>query len=200
MPKRPMLIATVLLLSAAPILCSAISTPAAAQAEGMAGIGESETLSLRATVQAIDQQTRMITLVGPQGNSLTMHVGDQVQNLAQVKQGDSVIVRYHGSVAFVLAPPGSKGPRSAAYGAVSRAAPGQIPAGELSGKLVVTSTVVGVDPASHTLQLVNPAGGPVWTVAVTTQEGQRAMNMIKVGDTITAVISRTLALAVEPVT
>jgi hypothetical protein len=164
----------------------------------MAGIGETETLSLRATVQAIDQQTRMITLVGPQGNSVTIHVGDQVQNLAQVKQGDTVIVRYHGSVAFILAPPGSKTPRTAAYGAAARAAPGQLPAGELAGKLVVTSTVVGVDPASHTLQLVNPAGGPIWTVAVSTPEGQKALNIVKVGDTLTAVISQTLALAVEP--
>jgi hypothetical protein len=166
----------------------------------MAGIGESETLSLRATVQAIDQQTRMITLVGPQGNSLTMRVGDEVRNLAQVKQGDTVVVRYHGSVALVLAPPGSKPPRSAAYGAAARAAQGQMPAGELAGKLVVTGTVVGVDAASHTLQLVNPSGGPVWTVAATTPEGQRALNIIKPGDTITAVISQTLALSVEPVT
>jgi hypothetical protein len=40
----------------------------------------------------------------------------------------------------------------------------------------------------------------VWTVAATTPEGQRALNIIKPGDMITAVISQTLALSVEPVT
>jgi hypothetical protein len=157
MKKRHLLTATAVVVSAF-IICPAISTPAAAQATGMAGIGESETLSVRATVQAIDQQTRMITLVGPLGNSVTMRVGEEVRNLAQVKQGDKVIVRYHGSVAYVLAPPGTKLPDNAAYGAAARAAPGQTPAGALSGKLVITGTVVGVDPLSHTLQLVTHRG------------------------------------------
>jgi hypothetical protein len=183
---------------AAGVAAPVVSQPAMAQAAGMGGIGESQTLSVRATVQAIDQQARVVTLVGPQGNTLTMQVGDQVRNLAQVKQGDSVIVRYHTSVAFVLAPPGTKLPDNAAYGAVAAAAPGQQPAGAVGTKLVVTGTVVGVDPVSHTLQLVNPSGGQVRTVAVTTARGQQAMKRIKIGDTITAVISEAVAVAVEP--
>ena len=56
--------------------------------------------------------------------------------------------------------------------------------------------MVGVDPLSHMLQLVNPSGGQIQTAAMTTQEGQEAMKKINIGDIITAVVSET----VEPAT
>jgi hypothetical protein len=61
------------------------SPEARAQAPGLAGVGETETIAIRATVKAVDMKTRTVTLVGPQGETKTLKVGDQVQNLAQVK-------------------------------------------------------------------------------------------------------------------
>ncbi len=62
----------------------------------------------------------------------------------------------------------------------------------------MTATVVGVDPATHTLQLVDPTGGLVRSVSVMTPEGQRNMKLIQVGDTISAIVSEAVAIAVEP--
>jgi hypothetical protein len=90
--------ASVLLVAAA-LLPLSISTPAWGQAAGMAGIATSDTISLRATVKAVNQKTRMVTLVGPQGDTLTLKVSDEVRNLAQVKPGNRVIVKYHASIA-----------------------------------------------------------------------------------------------------
>jgi hypothetical protein len=177
-----------------------VSVPAMGQAAGMAGLGESDTISLRATVTAIDQASRIVTLTGPAGNSLTMQVGEQVRNLGQVKVGDKVIVRYHGSIAYVLAPPGTKLPDNSVTGAVVGAAPGQSPAGVAAAKLVVTGLVVGVDPTAYTVQLVNPSGGQIRQVSVVTPEGRQAMKSIKVGDTITAIVSEAMAISVEPAT
>jgi hypothetical protein len=188
------------MLGAACVMEPSLSTPAMAQAGGMAGIGASDTISLRATVKAIDQSSRIVTLVGPQGNAVTLKVGDQVRNLAQVKAGDKVIVHYQASVAYVLAPPGTKLPNDSLTAAGARAAPGQVPAGAIGRKLVVTATVVGVDPVAHTLQLIDPSGGLIRTVNVMSPEGQQSMRMIKVGDTISAVVSEALAVAVEPAT
>jgi hypothetical protein len=189
-----------ILLVAVAMLYPSLSTPARAQASSMAGIGESETISVRATVKAIDQKSRLVTLVGPQGNTLLLKVGDEVRNLAQVKPGSKVIVRYRASIAYVLAPPGTKLPDDSLTAAGARAAPGQMPAGAVGAKLVVTATVVGVDPIAHTLQLISPSGGLIRSVNVVTPEGQQSMKMIKVGDTITAVISEAVAIAVEPAT
>jgi hypothetical protein len=187
-----------LLLVASPLFQLPLSKPAVAQASGMVGIGESDTFVLRATVQAIDLPSRMVTLVGPQGNVVSLKVGEEVRNLPQVKPGNKVLVRYHGSITYVLSPRGARLPKDTLTAAGTRAAPGQMPAGAAAAKLVVTETVIAADQASHTLQVVNPSGGQVRTVAVVTPEGQQNMKMIKVGDTITAVVSEAVAVAVEP--
>jgi hypothetical protein len=190
-------LATGVVLAAVPVLCP-LSTPAMAQASGMAGIGASETLSLRAKVKAIDQNTRMVTLVGPRGQSETLTAGPEVKNLAQVKPGDMVIVVYHASVTYVLTPRGAKTPANSMTAAGMRAAPGQKPGAAIGAKIVVTSTVVGVDVAGHTLQLIDPDGGQIRTVDVATPEGQQAMKMVKVGDTLTGIASEAVAIDVEP--
>lgn len=175
-----------------------LAKPAAAQAADMAGIGASDTVQLVATVKAVDPNTRLVTLVGPQGNALTLKASDEVRNLPQVKAGDKVNVRYHASVVYVLAPPGTKLPDDSLAAARVRAAPGQMPAGAVASRLVMTGLVVGVDQAAHTLQLVDPSGGAVRTIPVVTPEGQQAMKAVKPGDTITAVASEAIAVAVEP--
>jgi hypothetical protein len=176
------------------------SPPARAQASGMAGVGETETVTIRATVKAVDMKTRTVTLVGPQGETKTMKVGEQVKNLAQVKPGDVVVARFYDSVAYVVAPPGTKLPEDAMAIAEAQAAPGERPAGGIGAKIIVTGLVVGVNPVAHTISLVNPppAGGEVRTLTVKNPEYQKMLPQIKVGDTITAVISEALVAAVEP--
>jgi hypothetical protein len=200
MRRRACMFAVSLLLAAAPVLYPTLSTPANAQASGMAGIGASDTLSLRAKVTAIDVGTRMVTLLGPQGKSVTLKVSDEVRNLPQVKVGDTVNVVYHASITYVLSPRGTKTPDDSASGVGTRAAPGQMPAAAISAKIVVSSTVVGVDLPGHKLQLIEPSGGMVRTVDVVTPEGQQSMKMVKVGDIITGVATEALAIAIVPAT
>jgi hypothetical protein len=173
---------------------------ARAQASGMAGAGETETVTIRATVKAVDMKTRTVTLVGPQGETKTMKVGPQVQNLAQVKPGDTVVARFYDSVAYVLSPPGTKVPEDTLAAAAARAAPGEMPAGGVATRLTVTGLVVGVNPAAHTISLVDPppAGGEVRTLTVKNPEYQKMLPQIKVGDTITAYITEAVVAAVEP--
>jgi hypothetical protein len=52
------------------------------------------TVDISATVEALDLKTRMVTLRGPKGNSVTMKVGDHVKRLDQVKVGDTVAAQY----------------------------------------------------------------------------------------------------------
>lgn len=180
------------------MLHPSLSTSASAQATGMAGIGATDTVSLHAKVTAIDLGTRTVTLVGPEGRSQTVKVSDEVRNLPQVKPGDTVNLMYRASVTYVLSPRGAKLPGNSVAAAGARAAPGQMPAGSVATKVVVTSTVVAVDLTRHTLQLIDPSGGLVRTVDVVTPEGQQSMKMVKVGDAITGVMSEGLAIAVEP--
>lgn len=187
-----------LVLIAAAALLPPFAPSALAQASGMFGAGDTDTVSVRATVKSVDLKTRMVTLVGPQGETMTMKAGDQVQNLAQVKPGDVVVARFYDSVAYVVAPAGTKLPENAMAIAEAQAAPGERPAGGVGAKIIVTGLVVGINPVAHTISLVNPAGGEIRTLTVKNPQYQQMMSMIKVGDTITTVISEALVAAVEP--
>jgi Cu/Ag efflux protein CusF len=171
---------------------------ALAQASDMAGIAHAESVSARAIVKSVDLQTRTVTLETSSGNTIVLKVGDEVKNLPQVRPGDTVIAHYYTSSAYVLAPPGSKLPDDSLSVAGARAAPGEKPGGAVGSKMVVSGLVVGVDPALHTVSLVDPAGGRVRTVNVVTPEGQQSMKLIKIGDTITAIITEAVLIGVEP--
>ena len=58
------------------------------------------TKEITARVDAIDQKTRMVTLTGPAGNSVTIKVDDSVQNFNRIKTGDQVVVRYTEALAL----------------------------------------------------------------------------------------------------
>jgi hypothetical protein len=175
-----------------------LASSAFAQASNMAGIGRTESVSARAVVKSIDLPTRTVTLEVAGGNTIVLKVSDQVKNLPQVHPGDTVVAHYYRSSAFVLAPAGTKLPDNSMTVAGARAAPGEKPAGALGSKMVVTGLVVGVDPTAHTISLVDPAGGPIRTVNVVTREGRQSMKLVKIGDTITAIITEAVLVGVEP--
>jgi hypothetical protein len=62
----------------------------------------------------------------------------------------------------------------------------------------ISGTVVGIDAAAHRVDIVNPAGGGIYTVDVTDPSRAAMLGSLKVGDTITAVISQALAVSIEP--
>ena len=96
----------------------------------VAGVVAENAVTVTATVEAIDQKTRMVTLRGPDGKLTTVHAGDQVKNLAQVKKGDQVVVTYYESLAYEVHKPGGQ------------AVPGVVAASDVAtAKRLVTSAV-----------------------------------------------------------
>jgi hypothetical protein len=175
-----------------------LSSVALAQASDMAGIARSESVSARATVKAVDLAKRTVTLESSGGNTITLKIGDEVKNLPHVRPGDTVIAHYYASAAYVLAPSGTKLPDDSLTVAGARAAPGDKPGGAVGNRVVVSGLVVGVDPTLHTISLVDPTGGGIRTVNVITPEGQQGMKLVKIGDTITAIITEAVLVGVEP--
>jgi Cu/Ag efflux protein CusF len=185
-------------LATSPLSGLQVSSSAFAQASGMAGIATTESVSVRATVKAVDLPTRTVTLEEPGGKTVVLKVGDAVRNLPQVRPGDTIVAHYYASSAYVLAPPGTKLPDDSLTAAGARAAHGEKPGAAVGSKMVVTGLVVGVDPKLHTVSLVDPSGGKIRSVNVVTPAGQKSMKLIKIGDTITAVITEAVLIAVEP--
>src|SRR5262245_58288245 len=78
--------------------------------ERKGGVTVSDVVTASATVEAIDQKSRMVTLKRADGERVRFRVSDEVKNLAQVKKGDQVTVTYYESVALRLRKPGETGP------------------------------------------------------------------------------------------
>lgn len=61
-----------------------------------------ETRQISATVEAIDHDTREVTLRGPRGDTRTVTVDPRVERLRDVKVGDEVVVRHTEALALVV--------------------------------------------------------------------------------------------------
>ncbi len=63
-------------------------------------IHTSQTVVLTALVEAINHETREVTLRGPEGNSVSFVASEEARNLGQVAVGDTVMVEYTQSMSI----------------------------------------------------------------------------------------------------
>jgi hypothetical protein len=164
----------------------------AGTAPGKAGIAQ--TVQLTATITAIDQATRDVTLKGPQGNEVTLTAGPEVKNFAALKVGDQVNVEYIEALTLELKKGGGmKVQRTEQAGAMG-AKPGAQPAGAVGRQVTVVADVINVDAAKKTVTL----RGPQRTVDLVVDDPEQLKRVAK-GDQVEATYTQALAMRVEPV-
>ena len=152
-------------------------------------------VSVQAKITAINAQTRAITLTGANGDAVTLTAG-HVVDLSRLKVGDTVNAKYYRSVAFLVAGPGAAAPDNAMAVALARHV--NAPGGDALVLTRISATVVGIDLAAHSIDVVPPSGGGVRTIVVTVPSRIAMLGKLAIGDTITAVVSESLAVSVEP--
>ena len=154
-----------------------------------------EALTLHAKITALNPDTRAVTLTGASGQSITIIAGPDVR-LDQLKVGDTVNAKYYRSVAFGVAGPGSTAPDDGSAALIAR--PVQGPGGIILKLTRISATVVGIDLAAHSIDVIDPSGGAVRTIVVTDPNRIALLPQLNVGDTVTAVVSQTLAVSITP--
>jgi len=179
-----------------------LALPQAALAQStpvLPSIPASETVTVQAEITAIDASKRAVRLADPSGQTVTVIAGPDVR-LELLKVGDKVNARYVRSVAFVVtSPTGGNGVPTSDDRMTSILAQNAVGPGGLALRLTkISGTVVSIDLAASTLEIVNPSGGGVYTIHVTDPERVAKLPQLKVGDTITAVVSEALAVSIEP--
>jgi len=190
---------------AASALLGALALPAVAQKAGADTSGATMQTSpgkatlrqereIVATVEAVDAAKRQVTLKGPKGNVVPLTVGPDVRNLAQVKVGDQVRVRYAEALSLTLKKDGKEVPSAKGASEMMRAPVGATPGGAVGEQVTVIANVIAVDTKTHQVTLK----GPNQTVDLYVEDPAQ-LKLIKVGDQIEAVYTQAVAITVEPV-
>jgi hypothetical protein len=152
-------------------------------------------VTVSASVEAIDQTTREVTLKGPLGNTVTFTVDPRVERLGEVKVGDFVRADYYISIAAELRAPT---PEEEKEPLVVLEAGGKSPAGTTPAagglrRFKVVTTVEGVDLSTETITIKGPRG-KFATVRVPESPN---LSKVKLGDKIVVTYTEALAISLE---
>jgi hypothetical protein len=173
-------------------LAATLTVPAVAMSADKP-ITKSESAQVKATVVAVDQATRMVTLKGPDGKTFEVQAGSAVQRLDQVKPGDVVSVTYTESLAFQVAPKGET-PQGVS-GSAQRIEGG----GEVGRQATSYFTIDAYDPDTHVLWGTT-ASGIAKSITVKDPKAQARLKTLNPGTVVQVTYSESLAIRLEKVT
>lgn len=157
------------------------------------GVVSENTVEATATVTAIDQKTRRVTLKRTDGSLVKFTAGPQVRNLAQVKVGDEVKVTYYEALAFEVHKAGTAKPGTEVVEGAARAKVGEMPGAAAARATTVTATIAGIDKSAGTATL-KFADGESSTIKVRNPDN---LNRVAVGDLVDLIYAEALGISVE---
>jgi hypothetical protein len=158
------------------------------------------TEEVSATVEAIDVQKRLLSLVGPDGEKVTVEVAPQVRNLPQVKVGDRVVARYYTALAAELR---SRGDGTGSTQApvietsFNRAAEGSRPSAMVGAQSHQTVRITSVDTKNNVVNFYG-SDGLARSVPVRSPQGKEFISKLKAGDEVELTYTEAVAMSVEP--
>jgi DNA-binding beta-propeller fold protein YncE len=117
-----------------------------------------EELNLTGTVEAIDLDTRVVTIKGSEGNVVTLPVGESVKNLAQVQVGDQVTLDYRQTLSIELKKDGNPIRKMEVQEGAAVAEPGEKPAAAGTRQVTIISNIVAIDRDTDTVTIKDPQG------------------------------------------
>ena len=158
------------------------------------GVVMGDTVTMTATVDMIDLKNRIVTLRGEDGFAEDYVIGPAAQNLAQVKAGDKVVVKYVEALAWEVKKPSTATPGLTITEAVEGAKPGEKPAAVGARQTTVTATIEAIDLAKHTVTLKGPKGNEFRVKA----KDPKKLEAVKAGDQVVITYTQAVAIAVEP--
>ncbi len=150
-----------------------------------------------ATVESIDQASRLVTLRGEEGNAFTLLVSEEVRNLPQVKTGDRVTVSFFEAIAAEVKKAGEGAEGVQADISTVRAEPGERPAAGAGVLLRTTVEIEFVDTTFNTVTF-RRSDGASRTVAVQTPEGRQFIRGLRKGDRVEIAYTEAFAIEVKP--
>lgn len=156
------------------------------------GKTEIAAFTAEAVVEAIDQESRRVTLKGPRGNSYILTAGEAVRNFSQIEVGDTVMVKIIEAVDIQVFAADEVEPGSATGLVADRAKLGEKPGAAVVEQLVVVATIGKID-LEKSLATLQDADGKSHTVQVKDTE---ALKKVVVGDRVRITYTEAVAILV----
>lgn len=174
-------------------IVAASSAWAQIQPPAAAGTALGEVTQTTATVDAVDQATRTVTLVNQEGGKVSFVASPEVRNLAQLAKGDKVTITYAQAVAARLSKTTNRVPERSVVEDLQRTAAGEKPGGIAMREVKVVAAVEKVDIPNSVITLRGPAN----IVDVKVRD-QGMLGGILVGDFVEATYTEAVAIDVVP--
>jgi Cu/Ag efflux protein CusF len=150
-------------------------------------------VTLTATIEAIDQTNRIVTLKGPKGNLAELYVPERYTRFSELKVGDEVKATYYDTLAVNVRKPGDPAPTAGVSGTTTPRPGGT--GGTFAQQATVSVTVEAIDPAVPSVTVKGPKGD---VMSFRVQDPKR-LEGVKVGDTVDITYTRALLISVDPV-
>jgi hypothetical protein len=158
-------------------------------------VGEEVLLTLTATIEALNLETREITVKGPAGNLYTFPVDPAVKRLAEFKVGDAIVLDYYASLAAELRAP-TEAEKAEPLAILKDAGKTDATAAPKAGAYRIIRAVVtieGLDSLTGTATVKGPRGN---YVAIKVRD-PAVLPKLHLGETVVVVYTEAFAVRLE---
>jgi len=143
------------------------------------------------TVEAVEAQTRTVTLRKADGTVVSTVAGPDVKRFDEIKVGDKITARYYENVVVRLKAPGESDADSKTMGTTG--SDQALPGGAKAKQRTITATITAIDPSTPAITFTGP-NGYKYTSKVQDTE---ALAKVKVGDKVDIVWTEAVLVSVE---
>jgi hypothetical protein len=156
-------------------------------------VTHTDAVELTAKIEAIEHDTRLVTLRDKDGEVETLYAGPEIKRFDELKVGDTVTFRYYESTVYKIRkpgePPAARGPESPTVvpGKGSR------PGGTASQQHTVTVTVKAIDPKAPSVTVVTESG----LTSSYRVEDKKNIKDLKVGDKVEITYTEAVVINVK---
>jgi len=191
-------------------LAAMIATPSVAQSIAFKG-ATADLIQVTAKVDAVDKKDRLITMTGPEGNTVVVQAGPKVKNFDRIKAGDDIVASYYEEIAVVVTQsdgsPATEQEGFAASEGANAAPPASV---EVDAGVAVAAK--GAEPgaaAGEVVTIETTIEAVEYDTRIVTLAGQNGLSrrvkvgpaveieQLKAGDGVTIQITQAVAVAVK---
>jgi hypothetical protein len=147
-------------------------------------------VTLTATIEAIDKETRTVTLKRPTGTSVQIKAPDQMEGFYSLRVGDQVTATYYEMVVINLRKPGD--PNTSTPPVTTTQRKDRTPGSETRRQRTVNGTIEAIDEKTRAVTMKTSEG----TLLMLPTVDAKQLTGLKAGDTIAATYYESLFIKV----